>query len=125
MSLASYLAAPPRGTTLSERQVSGASSVCQGCLDSRRTVAPRPLEERIERCGSNFTPARWLRARAARRAPRLSRCALCEVRGIDGRGRQRGRLQKLRPREVEELEHRVGVRVAGGERREVDAGLDN
>ena len=43
---------------------------------------------------------------------------------IDDRGRERGRRREARPPEPEELQHRVGVRVAPGERRQIEAGLD-
>src|SRR5438067_13625755 len=56
MSLASYRTAPPRGTTLSERQLSGASVICQGCLDARHAAAPCPLPLTVrEPCDSPGT----------------------------------------------------------------------
>src|SRR5438034_10498073 len=50
--------------------------------------------------------------------------ALGEPVRVDRRRRQSGRIPEPRLREVEELEHRVGVGVACRERREVEAGLD-
>src|SRR5438445_4563731 len=57
MSLASYLAAPPRGSQKSGSQVAGASSLCQGGADSRRKAAPCPTPLTVrELCDSLFGP---------------------------------------------------------------------
>src|SRR5438067_7707924 len=56
MSLASYRTAPPRGTTLSERQLAGAAAIGQGCLGARCVAAPCPLPLTVrEPCDSPGT----------------------------------------------------------------------
>src|SRR5215813_13196371 len=56
MSLASYRTAPPRDTATSERQLSGASAICQGCLGARHATAPCPLPLTVrEPCDSPGT----------------------------------------------------------------------
>src|SRR5947209_3677972 len=53
MSLASYLAAPPRGSDLRSRQVAGASLLCQGDGDALPCLAPCPSTPTVrEPCDS-------------------------------------------------------------------------
>src|SRR5437016_12247115 len=60
MSLASYLAAPPRGSRKSGGQVAGASSLCQAAADSRRMAAPCPAPLTVrELCDSLLDSRCW------------------------------------------------------------------